>query len=59
MKSQEATVKLNDHISQLQREVSLARIRLEGHLTTNSDIHDGDVNAMIQTMEDKHCKYSE
>ena len=47
-KSQDVIVKLNDNISQLQREASLARIRLEGHLSANSDMHDGDVNSLIQ-----------
>lgn len=49
-------MKLNDTISQLQRENSLAKIRLEGHIAENPELADADVVTVIQNMEDKHSK---
>jgi hypothetical protein len=58
VKSQEMIVKLNETISQLQRENSLAKIRLEGHINANPELADADIVTIIQNMEEKHGKFS-
>ncbi len=47
-------VRLNETISHLQRENSLAKIRLEGHIAENPELENADVVTIIQNMEDKH-----
>ncbi|XP_021963842.2 serologically defined colon cancer antigen 8 homolog isoform X3 [Folsomia candida] len=54
VKSQELIMKLNETISHLQRENSLAKIRLESHIAENPELADADVVTIIQNMEDKH-----
>lgn len=54
VKSQELIMRLNETISHLQRENSLAKIRLEGHIAENPELADADVVTIIQNMEDKH-----
>jgi len=51
-KSQDLIVHLNETISELQRDASLAKIRLEGHLNLNAE-EVGDVSSIIHAMEDK------
>jgi len=45
---------LNETVAQLQRENSLAKIRLEGHISTNPELENADVATIIQNMEEKH-----
>jgi hypothetical protein len=54
VKTQELMVRLNETISHLQRENSLAKIRLEGHIAENPELENADVVTIIQNMEDKH-----
>jgi hypothetical protein len=57
VKEQEIIAKLNETISQLQRENSLAKIRLESHIAENPELADADVVTIIQNMEEKHSTY--
>lgn len=54
--TQEMMVKLNETISHLQRENSLAKIRLESHIAENPELADADVVTIIQKMEEKHSE---
>lgn len=48
--------KLNENISQFQREASLAKLRLEQHISGDPEMQDKDVMGLIQDMEEKHSK---
>jgi hypothetical protein len=56
IKGQELIVHLSETIAQLQRDNSLAKIRLEGHISTNPELEHADVATIIQNMEEKHSK---
>ncbi|CAL8110720.1 unnamed protein product [Orchesella dallaii] len=56
VKSQDMVAKMNESLSQYNREASLAKLRLEDHLTGDPSMQDKNVMGLIQDMEEKHSR---